>query len=652
MFYSPAPGAISLSTPILTTTLPTTILPLFKALDVDQTVISSSQQPITENILQQVTESDASTFANPSTVEEVTPLELHVSFGGSSSGAATTCVESTDLHLESSFISQTPLKAISSLGTKVSTGVFKLTTGVLTKVTTAEERSPQYQEKGAAVDEPLETSPGPTADTTSAGGKSNDPIKLGDGLKYQNLTERVTNLETSVADIKNMLQQLLQSSKSRSIASSSTTTTSELWQLLQPLFHQQRKYNDQQHQIQLQMLKNVMESRYKDTQADIKAIKAHLLQTTGTSPPTIVYVENPNDAKKEAKGKKGKDGLYLKPDPKTKPVVEIPRPDVTLNAFAEQKANRKEKMERKAVDTSVVDTSPSEIPTTVETPVISTDVETPVISTAVDTSVVSTVVVTTNVVVTLPTTTQPTSTPAISTAIDTSVVDTSPSEIPNSSSPQTTKPIDDETPVISTVVDTSVVDTSTSEILKSSSPQTSGPIDVETPVISTTVAVDTSVVSTVVVTTNAVVTLPTTTQSTNPTPSSTPTTTLKIKRRRITNVKLEDDTVASPLPISSQPLIISTVQKPASTASILTPDQTTDFGPLSVKFPLDLPAVREEIKSFYSEDDPEKRSFPSLQEYPLPKNIHEYLQLEFKQAEDISKRDTKGKSDKEIQRYL
>ena len=101
------------------------------------------------------------------------------------------------------------------------------------------------------------------------------------------------------------------------------------------------------------MFRNVMEARYKDTQADIKAIKAHLLQTTGTSPPTIVYVENTDDAKKGKKGKKGKDGLYLEPDPKAKPVVEIPRPDgtkkvdVTLNAFAKQKANRKEKMERK-----------------------------------------------------------------------------------------------------------------------------------------------------------------------------------------------------------------------------------------------------------------------------------------------------------------
>ncbi|MFS7937500.1 hypothetical protein Hanom_Chr05g00428291 [Helianthus anomalus] len=141
-----------------------------------------------------------------------------------------------------------------------------------------------------------------------------------------------------------MLQQLLQSSKAQSPASSSAPTTNELWQLFQPMLHQQRKYADQQHGIQPKMFRNVMEARYKDTQADIKAIKAHLLQTTGTSPPTIVYVDNPDDAKKGEKGKKGKDGLHLEPDPNAKHVVEIPRPDgtkkvdVTLNLFADKKS--------------------------------------------------------------------------------------------------------------------------------------------------------------------------------------------------------------------------------------------------------------------------------------------------------------------------
>ncbi|MFS7947751.1 hypothetical protein Hanom_Chr06g00551921 [Helianthus anomalus] len=62
-------------------------------------------------------------------------------------------------------------------------------------------------------------------------------------------------------------------------------------------------------------------------------------------------------------------------------------------------------------------------------------------------------------------------------------------------------------------------------------------------------------------------------------------------------------------------------------------------------------AVREEIKSFYSEDDPDKRHLPSVQGYPRPSNIEEYLKVKGQQAEDISRRNSKGKSDKEIQRY-
>ncbi|MFS8024246.1 hypothetical protein Hanom_Chr16g01460971 [Helianthus anomalus] len=71
----------------------------------------------------------------------------------------------------------------------------------------------------------------------------------------------------------------------------------------------------------------------------------------------------------------------------------------------------------------------------------------------------------------------------------------------------------------------------------------------------------------------------------------------------------------------------------------------------SVQYPLELIAVREEIKSFYSEDDPAKRILPSVQGYPRPYNIEEYLKIKAQQAEDISKRNSQGKSDKEIQRH-
>ncbi|MFS7946967.1 hypothetical protein Hanom_Chr06g00542521 [Helianthus anomalus] len=112
----------------------------------------------------------------------------------------------------------------------------------------------------------------------------------------------------------------------------------------------------------------------------------------------------------------------------------------------------------------------------------------------------------------------------------------------------------------------------------------------------------------------------------------------------VTNIILEDDT--SPLLTSSQPLILATIPNPVLISSVQTHDPNTALVPLGVQYPLDLPAVREEIKSFYSEDDPAKTKLPSLQGYPLPRNIEEYLKLKAKQADDISQRDTEGKSNK------
>ena len=76
IIHSPLPGANPLSTPIFTVTIPPQTKLLLDAVDITQIAISSSQPPITESILQQVTESYAYTSAIPVTTEEVTPLEL------------------------------------------------------------------------------------------------------------------------------------------------------------------------------------------------------------------------------------------------------------------------------------------------------------------------------------------------------------------------------------------------------------------------------------------------------------------------------------------------------------------------------------------------------------------------------------------------
>ena len=57
---------------------------------------------------------------------------------------------------------------------------------------------------------------------------------------------------------------------------------------------------DQQYEKHVQDLKNTMETRFNDTKDDIKAIKAHLLATTGTSPPTVLFIDEiPSDNTKK-----------------------------------------------------------------------------------------------------------------------------------------------------------------------------------------------------------------------------------------------------------------------------------------------------------------------------------------------------------------
>ena len=136
------PPASSQKDQVVSTGTPQSMIRLLDALDIAQIKISSSQSPVNEDIPQQVTESRVSISVNLPTVEKATLQELQVIPVSSSSGAATTGVEPTNLHLDSSFISETPLKAISSLGIIVSTGVFPLYTGDLKMVTSAEERSP------------------------------------------------------------------------------------------------------------------------------------------------------------------------------------------------------------------------------------------------------------------------------------------------------------------------------------------------------------------------------------------------------------------------------------------------------------------------------------------------------------------------------
>ncbi|MFS7942743.1 hypothetical protein Hanom_Chr06g00491981 [Helianthus anomalus] len=149
---------------------------------------------------------------------------------------------------------------------------------------------------------------------------------------------------------------------------------------------------------------------------------------------------------------------------------------------------------------------------------------------------------------------------------------------------------------------------------------------VGTPVVSTTVS------------------LSQTTATTTTFPSETSSVPPQIKRRRL----IPKDDVSSPFQTSSKSSALVTIPKPVPLSSV---PMHKPLPPAGVQYPLELAAVREEIKSFYTEDDPAKRSLPSIKGYLWPKNIEEYLKIKATQAEDILKRNSQGKSDKEVSRY-
>ena len=179
------------------------------------------------------------------------------------------------------------------MSTKESTGEFKLTTSEITKVTTDAEGSPQNQEQGASANENLEIAPLSKADTTTSGGNSDDPIKLGDGIKYQDLTDRISNLETTVADMKDQLKQLVDAFK---IQTSHQQLCQELRNSVQPILAAPRELAEIQLNSHMKLIRVMVEARYKDTQADIKGIKECIAKLTGTTPAPVFEKDDEDDA--------------------------------------------------------------------------------------------------------------------------------------------------------------------------------------------------------------------------------------------------------------------------------------------------------------------------------------------------------------------
>ncbi|KAJ0623114.1 hypothetical protein HanIR_Chr01g0028211 [Helianthus annuus] len=105
--------------------------------------------------------------------------------------------------------------------------------------------------------------------------------------------ERITKLESSVDAIKDMLKTMVQNSRVPPINAESAN---EIWTHASMYLQLQKKSTDTTHNMQMELIRNMVDARYVDTEAEIKAIRDHLLQTTGTAPTLSKYTND--DAKK------------------------------------------------------------------------------------------------------------------------------------------------------------------------------------------------------------------------------------------------------------------------------------------------------------------------------------------------------------------
>ncbi|MFS7936026.1 hypothetical protein Hanom_Chr05g00410541 [Helianthus anomalus] len=116
---------------------------------------------------------------------------------------------------------------------------------------------------------------------TTSGGNSDGPTNLGDELRCKELTDKVSKLESFVDEIIIMLKILVQNSKP---PPTNAELAEKVWFHAQSYLQLQKQSAHATHNIHMEMIRNMIEARYNDTQAEIKAVKDHILQAIGTIP--------------------------------------------------------------------------------------------------------------------------------------------------------------------------------------------------------------------------------------------------------------------------------------------------------------------------------------------------------------------------------
>ncbi|XP_035841351.1 actin-binding protein-like [Helianthus annuus] len=133
----------------------------------------------------------------------------------------------------------------------------------------------------------------------------------------EDLIERISNLETIVADMKDQLKQLVDAFKSRP---SHQQLCQELWNSIQPILTAQRELAEIQLNSHMKLIRVMVEARYKDTHADIKGIKECIAKLTGTTPAPVFEKDNEDDAEKREKDSMKNFG---KPTPRNQPKLNL-----------------------------------------------------------------------------------------------------------------------------------------------------------------------------------------------------------------------------------------------------------------------------------------------------------------------------------------
>ncbi|MFS8026432.1 hypothetical protein Hanom_Chr16g01486661 [Helianthus anomalus] len=134
------------------------------------------------------------------------------------------------------------------------------------------------------------------------------------------------------------IQTLVEASKSQP---THQQLSQELWNSVQPILIAQRELAEIQHNTHMALIRNMVEARNKDTQAEIKDIKEALTKMTGTVPAPIV--EDDDDQDDAKKGEKHDMKKFSRPTPRQKLTQKSEHEKKSSTTTAETSVKEKEK---------------------------------------------------------------------------------------------------------------------------------------------------------------------------------------------------------------------------------------------------------------------------------------------------------------------